>query len=118
MVIITQQSEFQITGDVEAIKNELAKAPLEKEPSEGETGVFLGKFYPQIVYKDGLTLTLPASSVVLSGNHIGVRFDAGVSFFKDEDEKLYAAIVSYINHIVRAELTRYFAYDPKTNLTS
>lgn len=104
MVIITQRSEFQITGDIEAIRAEWNKESSDK-PDETESGVFVGNFYPHIKWKNGY-MTLPACKVMLSGNHIGVRFDAGVCFFKDEDEKLYGAIISYINHTARENLKK------------
>lgn len=105
MVIIRQQSEFVISGDIEEIKAELAKKSSDK-PDENESGIFVGKFYPEIVWKNGIELTVPACDVRLSGDHIGVSFPAGVCFFKDEDEKLYAAIISYITHIVKEELNK------------
>lgn len=105
MVIIRQQSKFEITGDIQEIKSELAKESS-VEPDKNELGVFVGKFCPEIVWKNNQELTLPACDVRLSGHHIGVNFLAGVSFFKDEDEKLYAAIISYINHIVKEELNK------------
>lgn len=105
MIIIRQQSEFVISGNIEAIKAELAKEPSVK-PRENETGVFVGNFYPEIVYNNNQVLTLPASQVVLSGHNIGVRFEAGVCFFKDQDEMIYASIIDYINHIVKEELNK------------
>jgi len=106
MVILRQQSDFVISGDIEEIKAELAKSPSEEKPDENSQGIFVGKFYPEIVFKNGEELTLPACDVKLNGDHIGVRFPVGVCFFKDEDEKLYAAIISYISHMVKLELNK------------
>jgi hypothetical protein len=106
MVILRQQSEFVISGDIEQIKAELAKGPSEEKPDENSQGVYVGKFYPEIVFKNGQELTLPGCDIKLSNDHIGARFPVGVCFFKEEDEKLYAAIISYITHIVKEELNK------------
>jgi len=88
MIILKQQSKFVVSGNIEEIKAELAKESSSDKPDENESGVFVGKFYPEIVWKNGQELTLPGCEVRLSDAHIGVNFPAGVCFFKDEDEKL------------------------------
>ena len=106
MVILRQQAYFQITGDIEQIKAELAKESSD-EPDKNESGVFLGKFYLEIAWKNGEELCVPGWDVRLSGNYISVNLPpVGVCFFKNEDEQLYDAIISYITHIAIEELKK------------
>ena len=113
MVILRQQSEFVISGDIEQIKAELAKVPLYvKEMSfktyKNSQDVFLGKFYLEIIWKNGEELTVPGWDVSLKwGNYIKVNLPpVGVCFFKNEDEQLYDQIISYITHIAMEELNK------------
>lgn len=107
MVILRQQSEFVISGDIEQIKAELAKGKSDK-PDENSQGVFLGKFYLEIIWKNGEELTVPGWDVSLKwGNYIKVNLPpVGVCFFKNEDEQLYDQIISYITHIAMEELNK------------
>lgn len=106
MVILRQQFDFQITCSIGQIKLELAKESSD-EPDKNESGVFLGNFYLEIVWKNGEELCVPGWDVMLSGNHIRVNLPpVGVCFFKNEDEELYDAIISYITHIAKEELEK------------
>lgn len=106
MVILRQETEFVISGDIEEIKAEIDKG-LSDEPAENEKGVFLGKFYLEIVWKNFEALTIPDWGVRLNRGHILVDFPpAGVSFFKNEDENLYDAVISYITNTAIEELNK------------
>lgn len=109
MVLLKQQydKDFRITGDIEAISAELKNASKDKEmPSAEDKGVFVGQFFLEILWSDTNKLTIPPFDVEIKGSHLRSAFPVGVCFFKEQDEKLYAAIQSYVTAIVQCELNQ------------
>ena len=109
MVILGQKTEFEsefvISGDIEEIKAEIAKGPSEK-PDENSQGVFVGKFYLEIWWDNGDSLTVPDLEIRLNRGHIKVIFPPYSYFFKEEDEELYDDVIDYITQIVKEELNK------------